>query len=232
MAQAMRPTGATDEILIVLDRIDPHSPTVRVIELSLSMVRIRFATATPHELDQVFRRDLASIVRSICDGAAHAPGTIEQPEFCLRLGGLVLEGYSLATSTSKSGVRRIHLRISHATGNALGIFRAPASSEAGLALFTARILARPEDRADSERLFDEMLSQLYLPLVNLNAYLRHMLDGSTPGQGESLSHSVVQLKTRAETLQFAFDRLIAEKMVDRYTAEPGNDVPLLDSTAA
>ena len=232
MASAMPAADANNELLIMLEECGPRTFSVRAVELSLSAVKVRFTAADAARIDQVFQGELADVVRSICEGAAHVPDRIEQPDFCLRLRGLVLQGYAISSSLSETGLRRMQLRIDQAIGNALAAFRLSARSDTGLALFTPRILSGPDCGLGSDRLFDEMLSQLYLPLVNLNAYLRHVLDGSTPGRDESLSNSVVQLKTRAETLQFAFDRLIAEKMVDRIATLPDGPARQLDTSAA
>lgn len=230
MAYAPATRDTADQIVLRLEDTDPAAVGVRAIDLCVSSVKVRFVSGETNALDDVFQPDIGRIVRSICDAAAHATGVIERPEFRLRLRGLSIEGYRLAVSTGPTGVRRLDLSFSRATGNALAIFRLSARPDTGLALFTPRILSEPEDKLNAERLFDEMLSQLYLPLVNLNAYLRHVLDGSVAEKGASFSNSVVQLKTRAETLQFAFDRLIAEMMVDKYAGMPG--AQLVDSTAA
>lgn len=232
MTQEVPPTEVADDVLIVLEQAGRTALGVRAVELSISAVKVRFAASKAQDPERVFRREVASTVRSICDGAIRSLGAVDRPGFSLHLRGLDLEGYAIATSVSEAGTRRYRLRIGRATGNALGIFNLSADSETGLALFTPQILSGPEEHSGSVQLFNDMLSQLYLPLVNLNAYLRLMLDGTAPGRGESLSQSVVQLKTRAETLQFAFDRLIAEMMVDRYMTEPGDHVQMLDSTAA
>ena len=63
----------------------------------------------------------------------------------------------------------------------------------------------------------------------LSAYL--MLKGWSL-IGDALSHSVVQLKTRAETLQYAFDRLIADMMMTRYSDTPHLAPAIPNSTAA
>ena len=219
MAQAMPQAGEAERLLILVDETEPRTLGVRAIELSMNAVRVRFASTTVQGLDQAFQQEVAGIIRSICDGAAHALGVLERPDFCLRIRGLTLEGYTIAVSVGDNGMRCFRLQINRAMGNALAIFRLSARTDTGLSLFNPRIISGPEEQIGSERLFDEMLSQLYLPLVNLNAYLRNVLDCSHPDQGESLSNSVVQLKTRAETLQFAFDRLIADMMVDKYTTE-------------
>lgn len=220
---------AASHVAITLDEEDGGRLSVRAIDLSVSTVRVRFSASRPSAPEEVFQPDVARILRSICDGAAHATCAIERPDFCVRVQGLVLEGCTIAISAADGRARRLQLTLHRARGNALAMFRASARADTGLALFTSRILTDPCDRLTSERLFDEMLSQLYLPLVNLNAYLRHVLDGSVAGRGESFSSSVVQLKTRAETLQFAFDRLISEMMVDKFA---GEETGLVDSDAA
>ena len=84
-------------------------------------------------------------------------------------------------------------------------------------MFQAGIVGKNGEQTNSDQLFDQMLSQLYLPLVNLNSYLRNVLDGQNPGRKEDLGSSIVQLKTKAEVLQFAFDRVISEMVLDKYT---------------
>ena len=87
-----------------------------------------------------------------------------------------------------------------------------------MSIFSTKLLDEQEHEIKSDRLFDEMLSHLYLPLVNLNNYLKHVLDGGQRHAGkDQLESSVVQLKTKAEVLQFAFDRLISEMMLHKYT---------------
>ena len=230
MSNVLSNDGATDHVVVTLDEEDGGTLSVRSIDLSVSSVRVRFSASRPSAPEDVFQPDVARILRSICDGAAHASDAIERPDFCLRVRGLVLDGCTIAPAGTDAGARRLKLRLHRATGNTLAMFRASPRADTGLALFTSRILTDPCDRLSSERLFDEMLSQLYLPLVNLNAYLRHVLDGSVTGRGESFSSSVVQLKTRAETLQFAFDRLISEMMVDKFAGETTG--AMVDSDAA
>ena len=221
-----------DQVAITLDEHRDGTLSVRSVDLSASSVRVRFTASRRCSPEDAFQPDVARIVRSICDGAALAGGKVSCPDFCLRIRGLVIRGHTIGVAPPDEGERRLHLRLHQAEGNALALFRVSPRADTGLALFTSRILTDPCDRLTSERLFDEMLSQLYLPLVNLNAYLRHVLDGSVAGRGESFSSSVVQLKTRAETLQFAFDRLISEMMVDKFTDEQGHEHRMAGSSAA
>lgn len=232
MENALSADKSADHIIVHLDEVRAQKLDVRSIEMSVSPLVVRFSAPEAQGLDEAFQPQFGGIIRSICDGATHSLGAVKRTDFCLRLPGLTLEGYDVTPSVSDTGTRRFRLRFHRATGNALSVFRLSSRPDTGIALFTPRILSGPDDQMTSQRLFDDMLSQLYLPLVNLNAYLRHVLDGSTPRRGEPLSHSVVQLKTRAETLQYAFDRLIADMMMTRFSDAPPAQPALLDSTAA
>lgn len=137
------------------------------------------------------------------------------PDFSLRFRGLAIRGYTLLVHTLEDGMRQFIVRLKRGVGNAMALFQSFGGPQSGL-----KILSDPADdaegqRGNSGRLFDEMLSHLYLPLVNLNTYLRTTLDGRNNGDTD-LASSVVQLKTKAEVLQFAFDRLISEMMLDKY----------------
>ena len=232
MANVVPPDETTDQIVVHLEELGTDQLGVRAIELSVSSVMVRFSAPDAQGLDDTFQPQFGGIIRSICDGALHSPGTIQRPDFCLRQRGLTLEGYEVTRSLDDAGTYRIQLKFHRARGNALSVFRLSSRTDTGISLFTPRILSGPDNHMSSQRLFDDMLSQLYLPLVNLNAYLRHVLDGSTPQRGEPLSHSVVQLKTRAETLQYAFDRLIADMMMSRFSEAPHLAPALPNSNAA
>ena len=114
-------------------------------------------------------------------------------------------------------LRQFILRLKHATGNPLAMFKDSGRGGEGLSLFSASLAGGDRRQVGSERLFDEMLSHIYLPLVNLNNYMKNVLDGERSDGTDQLGASVVQLKTKAEVLQFAFDRLISEMMLERYT---------------
>ncbi len=230
MSQVLTGGEPTDQIVVRLEETRPQILGIQAIDICVSSVRVRFGSVAAHGVDQVFQPDVGQIVRSICDGVAHSVGCVDRPDFFLRSRGLTIEGYSISVTIGRDNLRRFKLRFHRATGNALAIFKLSPGQDTGLALFTPRILSGPEDQLTSERLFNEMLSQLYLPLVNLNTYLGHVLDGSVNDRGTSLSNSVVQLKTRAETLQFAFDRLISSMMVEKYSARDVSEMAA--STAA
>ena len=232
MANDVPADETTDQIVVHLEELGAQQLGVRAIELSVSSVMVRFSAPQAHGLDETFQPQFGGIIRSICDGAAHSQGILQRPDFCLRQRGLTLEGYEVSQNLNDAGTRNFRLKFHRATGNALSVFRLSSRTDTGISLFTPRILSGPENQMSSQRLFDDMLSQLYLPLVNLNAYLRHVLDGSTPQRGEPLSHSVVQLKTRAETLQYAFDRLIADMMMSRFSEAPHLPPAIPNSNAA
>ena len=220
MARSIEDDGPTEQVVIRLEETTPRILGVRAIDLSVSSVLVRLGSVDAHGVDQVFQSDIARVVRSICDGAAHRTGETDHPDFCLRIKGLTIEHSTISVSIGEDGLRRFTLRFRECSGNVLAIFRLSPRQETGMALFTPRILSGPEDQLTSDKLFDDMLAQLYLPLLNLNSYLGRLLDGTTGDRGVSLSNSVVQLKARAEVMQFAFDSLISGMMVERFTADP------------
>ena len=97
--------------------------------------------------------------------------------------------------------------------NALALFKSWGEQENSLSITPVG----EQQGVSSDRLFDEMLSHLYLPLVNLNNFLKGALESRADHASGDLATSVVQLKTKAEVLQFAFDRLISEMMLEKYT---------------
>lgn len=217
MAYELAKQDTSDQIVIMLEETQNRGLRVRAIDVHVSAMKVRFSANRANSVEDVFQNDAAQLVRSICDAAPHTKQIVNVPDFCLRIRGLTIDGYTVLVETTQAGVRQIEVRLNRAIGNALALFKISPSADAGLSLFKSRIVSGPSHQIDSDRLFDEMLSHLYLPLVNLNAYLRQVLDGQINGRGESFSSSVVQLKTKAEVLQFAFDRLISEMMLDKFT---------------
>ncbi|MEM7744898.1 MAG: hypothetical protein AAF409_14415 [Pseudomonadota bacterium] len=207
-----------NQIVITLHEAEGHRLNVRAVEMFIAPMRMRLSTTSVDTLDTVFHREIAETLRRVCAGATLAKQIINVPDFVLRFRGLSIRGYTLLVHTMEDGVRQFIVRLKRGVGNALALFRSWDTNEAGLSILPANSTNK---QIDSGQLFDEMLSHLYLPLINLNNYLRQSLDGRQDMHGAGIGSSVVQLKTKAEVLQFAFDRLISEMMLDKYARPQG-----------
>lgn len=221
---------STDQIVITLHEDRESDVCIRSVDLFVSAMKVRFSAPTTSRIETVFQDDIADLIRSICKGATLSKQIINVPDFCLRIRGLAIDGYTLLVHTLENGMRQFIVRLKRAVGNALALFRPSDEEGQGLSMFSAQLPGLTNEQGRADDLFDEMLSHLYLPLVNLNTYLRAVLDGNKGGSTDSLGSSVVQLKTKAEVMQFAFDRLISEMMLSKY-ADPEkvqNRHPALD----
>ena len=217
MPDELTEVESADQIVITLHEEQDQGVFLRSVDLFVSEMKIRFSARATSVLEDVFQSDLAKLIREICGSSTMAKQIVNVPDFRLRIRGLAIDGYTLLVHTLDNGMRQFILRLKKATGNALALFKNTDRAGEGLALFSAGIAGGNGNQVGTERLFDEMLSHIYLPLVNLNTYLKNVLDGERPGNANQLGSSVVQLKTKAEVLQFAFDRLISEMMLDRFT---------------
>ncbi|MEO1493980.1 MAG: hypothetical protein AAFV19_17645 [Pseudomonadota bacterium] len=210
-----------DQIVITLHGEPEQELTLRSIDMHSGAMRVRFSSARTDRLEDLLHRDFAKLVRQICSDVTMKKQIFNVPDFCMRIRGLAIKGYTLMVNTLANGMRQFILRLKEAKGNAMALFTKPATGNQGLLLSNDQVLPNSSLQIDPNRLFDEMLAHLYLPLSNLNTYLRATLDGQRGGKTESVSHSIVQLKTKAEVLQFAFDRLISEKMLEKFTGPSG-----------
>ncbi len=215
-----------DQIVITLRQEDAADLSVRAVDLFVGAMRVRFSAHASCGMQDVFEGDIERMLREICARSSLTTQIINVPDFCVRIRGLVIEGYTLLVHTMENGLRQFIVRLKQAVGNGLALFKMNEGPDQGLSLFTSQLLPGDENQLRADRLFDEMLSHLYLPLVNLNTYLKNALDGRRDSRGDQLKSSVVQLKTKAEVLQFAFDRLISEMMVEKFTGSgPGHERP-------
>lgn len=225
MSTELAEVEAKDQIVITLRQEDLQTLRVRAIDLFVSAMRVRFSARSECELEDVFESDFERLLRDICNSSTLTTQIINVPDFCIRIRGLAIEGYTLLVHTLEDGMKQFIVRLKKAVGNGLALFRSAGGLNSGLSLFQSHLLPGGENTIKADRLFDEMLSHLYLPLVNLNTYLRNALDGRREHSTDQIGTSVVQLKTKAEVLQFAFDRLISEMMVEKFT---GTNTPLSD----
>ncbi|MEM6663107.1 MAG: hypothetical protein AAF666_13120 [Pseudomonadota bacterium] len=219
MANDVIDADPNDKIVITIhESAERDGLIVRSIELFVSAMKIRFSAHQSNTVEDVFQDDISGLLRSICASAESAKQIINVPDFCLRLRGLAIDGYTLLVHTMENGMRQFIVRMRRAVGNALALFKVSSGTDSGLSLFTSKLVGSSAHDLQPDRLFDEMLSHVYLPLVNLNNYLKDVLDGKQACQTNGLGGSIVQLKTKAEVLQFAFDRLISEMTVTQFAA--------------
>ncbi len=206
-----------DQIVITLHGSAELDLVLRSVDVYAGAMKVRVSSARTDKIEDLMHRDFAKLVRQICSGIPIKTQVLNVPDFCMRLRGLAVKGYTLMVNTLENGMRQFILKLKDATGNALAMFSHASSGQQGLLILDGDVLNNPSLQIDPNGLFDEMLSHLYLPLTNLNSYLRATLDGQKDAKVEQFSHSIVQLKTKAEVLQFAFDRLISEMMLEKFT---------------
>ncbi|MEM1299623.1 MAG: hypothetical protein AAGH68_10125 [Pseudomonadota bacterium] len=209
-----------DQIVITIHETPEKELSLRSVDLFAPAMRVRLSTPTTDKIEHVFHSDVATLVREICSSASQAKQVINVPDFSVRFRGLAIRGYTLLVHTLEDGMRQFIVRLKRGIGNAMALFREFEEPEHGLHILGPIGARRSAGSQNAGRLFDQMLSHLYLPLVNLNTYLRSALDGGSNQDDRSLDSSVVQLKTKAEMLQFAFDRLISEMMLAKYAGDP------------
>jgi len=232
-AETADQADSTDQIVITLHEEEGSDVFIRSVDLFISSMKVRFSARSSSSVEAVFESEVADLIRQICGSSTLAKQVINVPDFVLRVRGLAIQGYTLLVHTLDNGMRQFIIRLKQATGNALALFRPNGESGHGLSMFSAGAVNGSSGDLQSNRLFDEMLSNLYLPLVNLNSYLKHVLDGERNGAPDQLGSSIVQLKTKAEVLQFAFDRLISEVMLEKYTSpNEATGAPMLERQSA
>jgi hypothetical protein len=210
-------TKPTDQITIALAEDASGALRPLSIDLEACSLQVVFSARQAGTIDRVLNADFARTIRSICLGLPPDMQVVNAPEFRTRACGLVIEGYTALANTLEDGLRRFTVRLGRVSGNGLAVLDAsdPEQDGEAISLFRSEMLRGLDRQIDADRLFDEMLAHLYLPLVNLNSYMRSVLDGQASCSAEDFSASAVQLKARAEHLQFAFDRMISELMVQR-----------------
>lgn len=212
-----------DQIVITIHETPERDLSLRSVDMFAPAMRVRLSTPTTDTIEQVFHDEMADVIRSICASATEAKQVINVPDFVIRFRGLAIRGYTLLVHTLEDGMRQFIVRLKRGVGNALAMFREIDTPGNGLRIFGDQSASGAGDPVRAGQLFDEMLSHLYLPLVNLNSYLRTSLAGEVESTGTGLDTSVVQLKTKAELMQFAFDRLISEMMLEKYTHGPESE---------
>ena len=219
-------TRPTEQITIALAEDPSGALRMLSIDLEVSSLHAVFSARQASTIDRVFNADFARVIRGICLTLAPDTQIDSAPDFCARVSGLLIEGYTLLANTLEDGLRRFTIRFGRVSGNGLALlnFSGRDGDEDKLSPFQSEVLRALDRHVNPDRLFDEMLAHLYLPLVNLNTYMRSVLDGQNACSAEAFSASAVQLKARAENLQFAFDRLLSELMVERVS--PPDPVPL------
>ena len=216
----------TDQITIALAEDASGALRPLSIDLEANALQVVFSARQAGTIDRALNADFARTIRGICLALPPDTQVVNAPEFRARTCGLVIEGYSALASTLEDGLRRFTLRLGRVSGNGLAVLSLSDPEQGGEAmpLFQSEVPRGFDRQIDADRLFDEMLAHLYLPLVNLNSYMRSVLDGHSSCSAEEFSTSAVQLKARAEHLQFAFDRMISELMVQRVS--PPEPMPM------
>ena len=219
-------TRPTDQITIALAEDASGALRPLSIDLEASGLQVVFSARQASTIDRVLHADFARTIRGICLALPPDMQVVNAPEFRARACGLVIEGYTALASTLEEGLRRFTIRLGRVCGNGLAVLDVSASDQESeaMTLFRNEVLQGLDRQIAADRLFDEMLAHLYLPLVNLNSYMRSVLDGQNSCSAEDFSASAVQLKARAEHLQFAFDRMISELMVQRVS--PPEPIPM------
>ncbi|MFK7944943.1 MAG: hypothetical protein AB8B85_18820 [Paracoccaceae bacterium] len=217
-----------DQIVVTIHETPQKELSLRSVDMFTPAMRVRVSTATTDRIEQVFHNEIADLIRKICGSATQPKQVINVPDFTMRFRGLAIRGYTLLVHTLDDGMRQFIVRLKRGVGNAMSLFRRIETPESGLNVLGDAPEGVSANQVQVGRLFDEMLSHLYLPLVNLNSYLRASLDGETDKRDSGLESSVVRLKTKAEVLQFAFDRLISEMMLEKYAAGSDRDQPNTD----
>lgn len=230
MLEKLAETDQKDQIVLTLNDGPDLDLQIRSIDLSVAGMKVRFSTQSASHIEDTLHEEIAKTIRDICASSTQRKQIINVPDFFMQVRGLIVRGYTLLVSTLENGLRQFIIRLKKATGNAFALFSMEADEKRGLVMSDSELMVRSGQQVDSNRLFDEMLSHLYLPLTNLNTFLRGTLDGERQYKTEQLSHSVVQLKTKAEVLQFAFDRLISEMMLEKYTSPLHNSQATLGIT--
>lgn len=217
MQAELKETKPADQITIALAEDASGALRPLSIDLEASALQIVFSARQANTIDRALNADFARTVRSICLGLPPDMQVVNAPEFRARTCGLEIEGYTALANTMEDGLRRFTIRLGRVSGNGLAVLDHFCHEQEGeaMSLFSSEVLRGLDRHVNAERLFDEMLAHLYLPLVNLNTYMRSVLDGQSSCSAEEFSASAVQLKARAEHLQFAFDRMISELMVQR-----------------
>ena len=207
-----------DQIVITIHESDARDLCVRSVDLFSNPIKVRVSAKGKRQLAAIFQQEIADIIEQICATATLAEQIINVPDFALRIRGLVVQGYTLLVHTMENGLRQFIVRLRRGIGNALALFRSWNESNSGLSILPSEPEAPTgkSGKIGAHRLFDEMLSHLYLPLVNMNSFLKQALESKQDGRGPEFSSSIVQLKTKAEVLQFAFDRVISEMVLDKY----------------
>ena len=204
-----------DQIVITVHETPEKSLILRSVDLFIPSLKVRLSSQATDDMEQIFHRDIAALVQRICGSATLPKQIINVPDFCLRFRGLAIRGYTLLVHTLEDGMRQFIIRLKRGVGNALALFQDSALAEGPFNLVGAGDGSTASSRS-SAQLFEEMLSNLYLPLVNLNTYLRATFDDPAKAKDSALAGSLVQLKSKTELLQFAFDRLISERMIETY----------------
>jgi hypothetical protein len=212
-----------DQLYISLDEDDAAHLRIKTVGIVSGKMRVNFAPIEASELTEVLHPAIAQEILRICSVASGAKHLLSKPDFMLRAGGAVLHGYALLVSTDESGKRSFNLRFRKLTGTALAIFRTEIRTSGSLAVLNDDAPRNLPHMQASTRLYDQMLSELYVPLANLTGYLKQTSKTLSEEQQPCFQGSVAHLKARAELLQHAFDRLITEMTLDVEPLDAANN---------
>lgn len=212
-----------DQLYISLEEDSAANLRVNTVGIVSGKMRVNFAPLEASELSEVLHPAIAQEIQRICSIASGSKHLLSKPEFMLRAGGAVLHGYALLVSSDPSGRRSFNLRFRKLTGTALAIFRTEIRTSGSLAVLNEDKAKTMPSGQSSTRLYDQMLSELYVPLANLTGYLKQTSKALSAEEQPSFQGSVAHLKARAELLQHAFDRLITEMTLDVEPLDAANN---------
>ena len=204
-----------DQIIITILEDGGQNLCAQSIDFIIGAMQLRISPRSDQRLRSVFHDPIADHIEDVCTRASQPRQMVNVPDFSLSFRDLTVRGYTLIVHTLDSGLRQFIIKLKQAVGNALAIFGDWDAGDCGLAI--GRTDNTFDGNTTSARLFDEMLAHLYLPLSNLNMFLNQAIDAHGVNRETGFGGSIVQLKTKAEMLQFAFDRLISEVMLDKYS---------------
>lgn len=204
-----------DQIIIMIHEDVRSNLYARSVDFCIGPMKLRVSPRSDECLNAIFHRSVADHLVDICARAPRSNQIVNAPDFSLGFRDLAIKGYTLIVQTLESGLRQFIVTLKRASGNAMAIFGDPDARACGHAI--GRVGHTCGGTSTSARLFDEMLAHLYLPLSNLNTFLAQAIDTNDVYRETGFGSSIVQLKTKAEVLQFAFDRLISEVMLEKYS---------------
>lgn len=206
MSQEVAEAKQAEQVVISLSTGAHGDTRVVAVNLTVNAMRICLNALQARSVRAVFRSEVAELIEQVsawpasCYTAARVLGP------SLRCGTLNIIGYSFE-GRMEEGRKAVTVRLFHTEGNAMSLFRDIAQDDVPA--------PGPAQLGECERLFEEMVSQLYLPLADLNVFLNQPVPEPSDDHVLHLTNTVVHLKTRADRLKRAFDRLITQVRTDK-----------------